>query len=112
MSAEPEPEKRRKRADEVRERLLTLISEQSLKPGDIVPSERELMAEFGVGRPVVREAMQALQALALWKSAMAAGHASRSHRFRICLKSLAHPCATPLPIRTPRLTISRRPARC
>ena len=29
--------------------------------GDTFPSERELMKQFGVGRPAVREAMQSLQ---------------------------------------------------
>ncbi len=55
------PNRRRKLSDDIRDRLLLLLKERALKPGDIIPSERELMAEFGVGRPVVREAMQALQ---------------------------------------------------
>ena len=42
---------RRKLSDEVLERLLRLISEGNLKPGDAMPSERELMERFGVGRP-------------------------------------------------------------
>ena len=50
---------RRKLSDEVLERLLRLISEGNLKAGDPMPSERELMARFGVGRPAIREAMQA-----------------------------------------------------
>ena len=48
---------RRKLSDEVLERLLRLISEGNLKPGDAMPSERELMERFGVGRPAIREAM-------------------------------------------------------
>ena len=40
---------RRKLSDEVLERLLRLISEGNLKPGDAMPSERELMERFGVG---------------------------------------------------------------
>ena len=56
---------RRKLADEVLERLLRLISEGNLKPGDAMPSERELMQRFGVGRPAVREAMQSLSNMGL-----------------------------------------------
>jgi DNA-binding FadR family transcriptional regulator len=53
---------RRKLADEVRDRLITLIRTQEMSPGDRLPSERELMERFGVGRPAVREALQSLGA--------------------------------------------------
>lgn len=56
---------RRKLSDEVLERLLRLISEGNLKAGDPMPSERELMTRFGVGRPAIREAMQALSNIGL-----------------------------------------------
>ena len=56
---------RRKLSDEVLERLLGLISGGSLKPGDTMPSERELMERFGVGRPAIREAMQSLANMGL-----------------------------------------------
>lgn len=51
---------RRKLADEVRDRLLTMIRGGELQPGDQLPSERSLMEQFGVGRPAVREALQSL----------------------------------------------------
>ena len=51
---------RRKLADEVRDRLLALIRGGELRPGDRLPSERDLMERFGVGRPAVREALQSL----------------------------------------------------
>jgi DNA-binding FadR family transcriptional regulator len=38
-----------------------MISHGELRPGDPLPSERELMTLYGVGRPAVREAMQALE---------------------------------------------------
>ena len=40
---------------EVRERLLELI--ESLPPGDMIPSERQLSERFGVSRPTLRAAM-------------------------------------------------------
>jgi DNA-binding FadR family transcriptional regulator len=56
---------RRKLSDEVLERLLRLISEGNLMPGDAMPSERALMERFGVGRPAIREAMQSLANMGL-----------------------------------------------
>ena len=56
---------RRKLSDEVLERLLRLISDGNLKTGDAMPSERELMDRFGVGRPAIREAMQSLANMGL-----------------------------------------------
>ena len=45
----------------VEERLLTLLQSGGLSPGDPVPSERELMEQYKVGRPAIREAMQSLE---------------------------------------------------
>ena len=65
------PIRKRKLSDEVRDRLLALIDggagggSGGLRPGDVFPSERELMARYGVGRPAVREAMQSLQGMGL-----------------------------------------------
>ncbi len=46
--------------DVVASRLEERILEGSLKPGDKLPSERDLAAEFGISRPSVREAIQKL----------------------------------------------------
>jgi GntR family transcriptional regulator, sialic acid-inducible nan operon repressor len=42
------------------DRLLELIERRGLRPGDTLPSERELMELYGVGRPAIREAIQNL----------------------------------------------------
>ena len=60
-----EPIVRRKLSDEVFDRLKTLITSGELQPGDAVPSERDLMDRFGVGRPAIREAMQQLSNMGL-----------------------------------------------
>lgn len=60
MAQPTEPIVRRKLSAEVFDRLRAMIVSGSLKPGDQMPSERELMERFGVGRPAIREAMQAL----------------------------------------------------
>ncbi len=57
--------RRRKLSDDVREILLQRIQRGELAPGDLMPSERELMQTHNVGRPAIREAMQSLQAMGL-----------------------------------------------
>lgn len=56
---------KRKLSDDVLDRLMQLINSGQFAPGDTFPSERELMEQFGVGRPAVREAMQSLQSAGL-----------------------------------------------
>ncbi len=56
---------RRKLSHEVFDRLKTMITSGELGPGDAMPSERDLMDRFGVGRPAIREAMQALANIGL-----------------------------------------------
>ena len=56
---------RRKLSDEVFDRLKALITSGELQPGDAMPSERDLMERFGVGRPAIREAMQQLSNMGL-----------------------------------------------
>lgn len=62
---ERDPIIRRKLSDEVFDRLKAMIVSGERGPGVTLPSERELMTHFGVGRPAIREAMQALANLGL-----------------------------------------------
>jgi GntR family transcriptional repressor for pyruvate dehydrogenase complex len=47
----------------VAERILELIAESGLRPGDRMPTENELAAQLGTSRTVVREAVKILSAL-------------------------------------------------
>lgn len=64
-TAPPPGMPRRKLADDVFEHVLGLIKGGTVRPGSMLPSERRLMEELGVGRPAVREALQALARLGL-----------------------------------------------
>jgi GntR family transcriptional repressor for pyruvate dehydrogenase complex len=48
--------------DEITRRLVQLILDEGLKPGDKLPSERQLIARLGVGRSSLREAVKSLRA--------------------------------------------------
>ncbi|WP_148252813.1 transcriptional regulator NanR [Aidingimonas lacisalsi] len=56
---------RRKLSDEVFDRLYAMLLNGDYAPGEHLPSERELMAMFGVGRPAIREGTQALERLGM-----------------------------------------------
>lgn len=59
---------RRSAADEVRAQLLSMIQSGVLKVNSRLPSEAELGQQFGVSRPVIREALRGLQALGVTES--------------------------------------------
>ena len=77
---------RRKLSDEVLDRLKRLIVSGELKPGDEMPSERELMQRFGVGRPAIREAMQALDNLGL----ISISHGERARVLEVTAQSIVN----------------------
>jgi DNA-binding FadR family transcriptional regulator len=55
----------RKLSDRVLDSLLASIESREFPAGSLLPSERELMARYNVGRPAVREALQALANMGL-----------------------------------------------
>ncbi len=59
------PIRRRKLSEEVAERLQTMMLNGQLKPDQLMPSERELMTMFDVGRASIREALYSLQRMGL-----------------------------------------------
>lgn len=60
-----EPIERRKLSDDVRDRIEAMIRGDQYPEGASLPSEREMMAMFAVGRPSVREALHALETMGL-----------------------------------------------
>jgi DNA-binding FadR family transcriptional regulator len=77
---------RRKLSDEVFDRLKAMITGGELTPGDAMPSERDLMERFGVGRPAIREAMQALANMGL----ISITHGERARVCELTARSLFH----------------------
>jgi GntR family transcriptional repressor for pyruvate dehydrogenase complex len=69
-------ERIRKAYEQVADQLLDMINSGELKPGDRLPSEAELAADFGVSRTTVREAMRILATrnLIQTRKGMAGGH--------------------------------------
>ena len=49
--------------DDIRDRLKQFISDNGLQPGDRLPGEEMFATQLGVGRPAVREALRALEAV-------------------------------------------------
>ena len=69
-------ERIRKAYEQVADQLLSMINSGELKPGDRLPSEAELAADFGVSRTTVREALRILATRNLihTRKGMAGGH--------------------------------------
>ncbi|MFE0540056.1 FadR/GntR family transcriptional regulator [Streptomyces sp. NPDC058891] len=53
----------RRVSSRIQREVMRIVLDRKLRPGDPLPTESELMADLGVGRHLVREALQALQAL-------------------------------------------------
>lgn len=67
------PIRPKKISEEIVEQIKVLISDGQLKPGERVPSERELATLLGVSRPSVREAIMVLEAMGLVESRQGGG---------------------------------------
>src|SRR3954462_2632771 len=79
MSGTPRPmrvQRIRKAYEQVADQLLAMITAGELSPGDRLPSEAELAADFGVSRTTVREALRILATRNLihTRKGMAGGH--------------------------------------
>ena len=55
-------------ADVVISRLKEMIASGELKPGDRLPAERKMSADFGVGRTQIREALHKLEIYGIVKT--------------------------------------------
>ena len=67
------PIERNSVAEQVAKRLLELVRTRNLKPGDMLPTERDLAAMMQVSRPSVREAVRGLQILGVLQGAARLG---------------------------------------
>jgi GntR family transcriptional repressor for pyruvate dehydrogenase complex len=68
-----EPIRPKKISEEIVEQIKRLIAKGELKPGDRVPSERDLATMLGVSRPSVREAIMVLEATGFLDSRQGGG---------------------------------------
>src|SRR5438270_14092576 len=54
-----------RRYEQVAEQIRRLISSGQLKPGDLLPPERELAVKLGVGRSSIRDAVRTLEVMGI-----------------------------------------------
>jgi GntR family transcriptional regulator, transcriptional repressor for pyruvate dehydrogenase complex len=54
-----------RRYEQVAEQIRNLIGSGALKPGDLLPPERELAAKLGVGRSSIRDAVRTLEVMGI-----------------------------------------------
>ena len=95
------PIRPKKISEEIVGQIKELISKGQLKPGERVPSERDMASMLGVSRPSVRDAIMVLEAMGLIESRQGGGTFVRS----LTETSLADPLTTMVE-KDPRLLIS------
>lgn len=81
------PIRPKKISEEIVGQIKLLISEGQLKPGERIPSERDLAVQLSVSRPSVREAIMMLEAMGLLEARQGGGTYVRS----LTEKTLASP---------------------
>lgn len=54
-----------RRYEQVAEQIRKLVSDGKLKPGDLLPPERELATKLGVGRSSIRDAVRTLEVMGI-----------------------------------------------
>lgn len=67
-SPELKPIEKTSVSDAIANQLVALISQGALKPGDRIPSEKQLCEKFNVGRTSVREALRSLAGMGILES--------------------------------------------
>jgi len=60
MMSISKPIERKRLTDQIVDRVVLLVANKKLRPGDRIPTEKQLMKQFGVGRSSIREAIGAL----------------------------------------------------
>ena len=93
------PIRPKKLSEEIVSQIKDLIGQGTLKPGERIPSERELAAFLGVSRPSVREAIMVLEAMGFLESRQGGGTFVRS----LTEVSMADPLASMVERRDPRM---------
>lgn len=68
-----EPLKKKRLYEEIVKQLIDLIEVGKLKPGDRLPSERQMAEELGVSRTAIREALRALESMGYIQSKVGGG---------------------------------------
>ena len=80
--AEVRPVSRESLSDKIIEQITDLIARDVLKPGDRLPSERDLCKRFGVGRTSLREALRSLSVMGILDGRVGEGTFVSSDRSR------------------------------
>ncbi|MFA5517247.1 MAG: FadR/GntR family transcriptional regulator [Desulfuromonadales bacterium] len=93
------PIRPRRIAEEIIDQIKELIAHGELKPGERVPSERDLASLLGVSRPSVREAITVLEAMGYLDSRQGGGTYVRS----LAQTSLADPLSSMVGEKDPKM---------
>jgi DNA-binding FadR family transcriptional regulator len=75
----------RSAAAQVADQIVLAVREHRLRPGDRLPSERELAERFGVSRPTIREALAALELAGIVQSHKGRGTAVTANSSHVAM---------------------------